>query len=209
MVFLREMWADWLGIRPGPRNLRICRAQSRRAISNQWINRLLSVFLIVAWGAIPSRAQNDVALQASELMRTGKFHDAELLWRQLEQQHPKDPVIHANLGVALAQQGKLESATAEYHKSLALKPDQPDVELNMGIAEFKQGHFSAAIPAFELVLEAKPEDRRGTVLLGMSYFGLRQYDKASQYFADCTPRRSFQSRTSHGSGAKLPLELPG
>ena len=145
---------------------RICRARSRRAISNQWINRLLSVFLIVTWAVLPSHAQNDVALQASELMRTGKFHDAELLWRQLEQQHPKDPVIHGNLGVALAQQGKLESAAVEYHKSLALKPDQPDVVLNLGIAEFKQGHFSAAIPAFELVVKAKPEDRRGAVFWG-------------------------------------------
>ena len=127
---------------------------------------MLSVFLIVTWAVLPSHAQNDVALQASELMRTGKFHDAELLWRQLEQQHPKDPVIHGNLGVALAQQGKLESAAVEYHKSLALKPDQPDVVLNLGIAEFKQGHFSAAIPAFELVVKAKPEDRRGAVFWG-------------------------------------------
>jgi Flp pilus assembly protein TadD len=46
-------------------------------------------------------------------MRAGKFHDAELLWRQLAQQHPKDASIHGNLGVALAQQGKLEPATIE------------------------------------------------------------------------------------------------
>jgi Flp pilus assembly protein TadD len=74
------------------------------------------ILVILAWAVLPLHAQNDLALQASELMRTGKFHDAELLWRQLEQQHPKDPLIHGNLGVSLAQQGKLETATAEYRR---------------------------------------------------------------------------------------------
>jgi hypothetical protein len=41
-----------------------------------------------------------------ELMRTGKFQDAELLWRQLAQQYRKDPVMRGNLGVALASTGK-------------------------------------------------------------------------------------------------------
>jgi tetratricopeptide (TPR) repeat protein len=51
----------------------------------------------------------------------------------------------------------------------------------MGIAEFKQGHFSAAIPAFERLAKENPEDPRSTVLRGMSYFGLHQYDRASRY----------------------------
>jgi Flp pilus assembly protein TadD len=89
--------------------------------------------------------------------------------------------VHSSLGVALAQQGKLEPATTEYRKSLALKPHQPDVSFNLGIAEFKQGHFSAAIPAFELLAKEKPEDHRSALLLGMSYFGLRQYAKANPY----------------------------
>ena len=75
----------------------------------------------------------------------------------------------------------LKPAATEYRKSLALKSDQPEVAFNLGVAEFKQGHFSAAIPAFELVAKEKPEDHRSTILLGMSYFGLRQYAKASQY----------------------------
>src|SRR5206468_2792034 len=137
MIFLREVWAaDGLWSRSGFRKLWTLCAQSREAISDLWLHRLTSILLILTCGVVPSRAQTNVAVQASDLMRTGKFHDAELLWRQLEQQHPKDPMIHGNLGVALAQQGKLESAAAEYRRSLALKPDQPDVELNLGIAEF-------------------------------------------------------------------------
>ncbi len=181
MIFLSEMFSQRLPLRLAIPRLRKHRALSEGLISTRGINGLVLIFLFLACAVLPLHGQNDTALQASELMRAGKFHDAELLWRQLEQQHPKDALVYGNLGVALAQQGKLEAATAEYRKSLTLKPDQPDVAFNLGIAEFKQGHFSAAIPAFELVAKEKPEDRRSTVLLGMSYFGLRQYDKASQF----------------------------
>ena len=114
-------------------------------------------------------------------MRTGKFHDAELLWRQLEQHYPKTLRYIATWASHSRNKDNLEPATTEYRKSLALEPHQPEVEFNLGIAEFKQGHFSAAIPAFELSAKEKPDDHRSTLLLGMSYFGLRQYAKAIPY----------------------------
>ena len=139
----------------------------RVILRKQWKRRSLgSIFLCLFWAAIPLHGQNDLARQASELMQAGKFHDAELLWRQLEQQDPKNASIHSNLGVALAQQGQFDAATAEYRKSLALKPHQPEVVFNLGIAEFKQGHFSAAIPAFELLAKEKPDDPRSTLSWG-------------------------------------------
>ena len=66
-------------------------------------------------------------------------------------------------------------ATDEYRKSLALSPKQPEVAFNLGVAEFKQGHFQQAIPTFKTVAKLKPDDTRSTLLLGMSYYGLRQY----------------------------------
>src|ERR1700761_9302704 len=164
MIFLFQMSPSGVGGRLGfLRQLQVYQAQSRRSCSNRWLDLLTSVVLVMTWAVLPLNAQDNIALQASELMRAGKFHDAELLWRQLEQQHPKDAVIHGNLGVALAQQGKLEAATTEYRRALAIKPDQPEVEFNLGIAEFKQGHFLGAISAFELVAEAKPGDLRSTI----------------------------------------------
>src|SRR6202453_814564 len=111
--------------------------------------RWLLLFLLAA--AIPLHGQDDLAKQAVELMQGGKFHDAEILWRQLEARHPNDPTIHSNLGVTLAQQGQFEAATAEYRKALRLSPGQPEVGFDLGVAEFKQGHFSQAIPAFKTV----------------------------------------------------------
>ena len=182
MIFPSTMSRSWPALRPAFRSGLKHRAPSQGLISAQWPSYYLAlVFLLSAGVVMPLNAQNDLASQATELMRAGKFHDAELLWRQLEQQYPRNATIHGNLGVVLAQQGKLEPAAAEYHKSLAIRPDQPDVSYNLGVAEFKQGHFSAAIPAFEMAAKEVPEDHRSTILLGMSYFGLRDYARASEY----------------------------
>jgi Flp pilus assembly protein TadD len=52
--------------------------------------------------------RDDLARQAVELMQAGRFHEAEILWRQLQVGSPNDPAIHSNLGVTLAQQGRLK-----------------------------------------------------------------------------------------------------
>ena len=79
-------------------------------------------WLFLLCGVVALHGQEDVANQALDLMRANKFHDAELLWRQLEKRYPNNPAVHSNLGVTLAQQGQFEPATAEYRKSLALNP---------------------------------------------------------------------------------------
>jgi Flp pilus assembly protein TadD len=114
--------------------------------------------------AILLHGQNQLGAQASELMKAGKFHDAELLLRRVEAEDPKNPSSHNSLGFALEQQGELGLAAAEYRKSLALDTNQPDVAFALGVTEFKQGHFSAAIPEFEHFAKAKPEDPRGPLL---------------------------------------------
>src|SRR4051794_19623759 len=72
-------------------------------------------------------AQTDAAAKASQLMQSGNFRDAEMLWRQLAARYPRNAEVHGNLGVCLAQQGKLQQAAAAYRKSLEIKPDQTEV----------------------------------------------------------------------------------
>lgn len=139
------------------------------------------VGMALFWVFIPLHAQDDTANQGVELMRAGKFHDAEAVWRQLEKRFPNNPEIHSNLGVSLAQQGQFEPAATEYRKSLALSPKQPEVAYDLGLAEFKQGHFTQAISAFKTAARLKPEDTRSTLLMGMSYYGSRQYSLAKPY----------------------------
>src|SRR4030088_1854715 len=122
MIFFSEMSASLVGMRPGNRKLQMHRSQSRGVVPASWLKGLVAILLFLAGAALPLYGQSDLALQASDLMRAGKFHDAELLWRQLEQQHPKDALIHGNLGLDLPQDGNLELAAVDYRISLALRP---------------------------------------------------------------------------------------
>jgi hypothetical protein len=51
--------------------------------------------LCLLWAAFPLQAQDDLPNQALDFMRAGQFHDAEILWRQLEKRDPNNPAVHA------------------------------------------------------------------------------------------------------------------
>ena len=62
----------------------------------------LFVLLVVCSAATISYGQDVTAEQAANLMRMGKFAEAETLWRELAQRFPKNASILAGLGVSLA-----------------------------------------------------------------------------------------------------------
>lgn len=112
--------------------------------------RLAAIFFCVfIRGSIFSYGQDELTTRALELTQAGKFHDAEVLWRRLEDQHPSSPTVHNGLAFSLLQQGQLDQAASEYGMSLALDPHQADIAFGLGVTEFKQGHFSQAVPAFQ------------------------------------------------------------
>lgn len=126
-------------------------------------------------------AQDGEASRAAQMMQAGDFPGAEHIWRQLAKSHPLNAIVHANLGVVLAQENKLAEAVTEYRRSLQLKPNQPEVQSNLAIAEFKQGHFENTIGVLKQVAKQKLDDQRSTILIGMSYYGLHQYQQAAEF----------------------------
>lgn len=141
---------------------------------------LLCLLFLLLDAPLSAIAQSGSSQQAIEMMQAGRFHEAEAILRQIAVREPGNATVHANLGMALAEQGELAAAAAEYRKSLALHPDA-EVSLNLGLAEFKQGKFSAAIGPFKSAASAGAQDKRIPLLLGMSYYGLREYSSAVPY----------------------------
>ena len=171
-------------------------------ISKQRPLRLALMLLLLSLTAVSVQGQDNLAAQASALMQAGKFHDAELLWRQLEAQEPKNSSVHNSLGFALAQQGELDLAAVEYRRSLTSDPHQPDVAFALGVTEFKQGHFSEAIPRLSWLAKGEAGRSSQHFLLGMSYFGLRDYTKR---FRIC--RRHFRTIRQSGTAQRPCAEL--
>jgi Flp pilus assembly protein TadD len=61
------------------------------------------------------------------------------------------------LGNALAQQGKLEEATAQYRLALNLRPENPETHFNLGYCLAKQGRRTEAEKQFTLALQQRPD----------------------------------------------------
>ncbi|MBW1897155.1 MAG: tetratricopeptide repeat protein, partial [Deltaproteobacteria bacterium] len=63
---------------------------------------------------------------------------------------------HNNLGLALAQGGKLDEAIDHYLMALEIKPVSPMILNNLGIALARQGRMEEAVDHFRKALEIDP-----------------------------------------------------
>ncbi len=109
------------------------------------------------WGMIMGVA--GVAMLATATWtRCRVYADAETFWRSYAAKDPGAYIAHVNLGVALAQAGKLEEAIGHFEQTLRLKPDYAPASYNLGRALAQQGRIRAAIPYFEQAVRLQPND---------------------------------------------------
>jgi len=64
---------------------------------------------------------------------------------------------HYNLGILLAETGRIDEAMAHYQKALELNPNHADAHNNLGILLVKMGRTDEAITHFRKVLEINPD----------------------------------------------------
>jgi tetratricopeptide (TPR) repeat protein len=141
--------------------------------------------LALAAGPHLAAAQSDLRAAAFALEREGKTAEAEAAWRKLAAESPSNAEPLAHIGLLEARQEHYAIAVAYYRKALAIEPAMPGLRLNLGLAYFKGGEYRAAIRVFEPMLGAQParsaETDRLTLLLGMSHYGLAEYEAATPY----------------------------
>jgi tetratricopeptide (TPR) repeat protein len=108
--------------------------------------------------------------------------------------HPTDPVPLARLGLFEARQERFPQAIVFYRKAMALKPNMAGLRLNLGLALFKDGQYKEAIQVFTPLLKSQPpsspERQRLNVLVGMSHYGLAEYQAAVPYLKQAAERDS-------------------
>jgi tetratricopeptide (TPR) repeat protein len=108
--------------------------------------------------------------------------------------HPTDPMPLARLGLLEARQGRFPQSIVFYRKAMALKPNMSGLRLNLGLALFKDGQYKEAIQIFTPLLKSQPpsspESQRLTVLVGMSHYGLAEYQAAVPYLKQAADRDS-------------------
>jgi eukaryotic-like serine/threonine-protein kinase len=93
---------------------------------------------------------------------------------------PDSAGVRYNLGLVLADAGRLDEAIAAYRQTIGLKPDYRMAHLELGKALSEQGQLDEAIAACRRAIELKPDDADAHFALGNT---LGRADRRSQAVA--------------------------
>ena len=99
---------------------------------------------------------------------------------------PDDADAHNHLGNALADQGKLDAAIAEFREVIRLKPDDMHAYRNLGLALRDQRKLDEAAAAYRDVTRLKPDDADAHKSLGLVLKDQGKLDEAVAAFREVT-----------------------
>jgi len=96
----------------------------------------------------------------------GDYSTAILDYQKFLKLQPNMAEARANLGAALAHEGRFDEAIVEYRRALSSAPGNKEIQMNMGLAYYKKGDLAHAGGVFDEVHKAMPEDVQVAILLG-------------------------------------------
>lgn len=151
--------------------------------------------------SLPVLSQDTPAKMAPRLDQHENATESEAALIALSKAQPTNPEPFARLGLLEARRGNYPQAITFYRKAIALNPTMPGLALNLGLALFKDGQYKQAIQIFTPMLKSQPpsspEKQRLTILLGMSHYGLGEFQAAVPYL----------QQAADGDAQNLPLLL--
>ena len=85
------------------------------------------------------------------------YHNPQTLWMDTISKNPDAWMAHGGLGYVLAEQDRLEEATAHFLEALRIEPDDEIAHYNLGNVLARQGKLGEAIMHFSEALRIKPD----------------------------------------------------
>jgi len=97
---------------------------------------------------------------------------------------------HNNIGLLHAQRQDFRGAARQFAAARDADPNFEGINFNLGLASYKAESYKEAIEPLEQDLKIHPGNRSAMQLLGLSYFMLEDYGKASALLAEVVPSQS-------------------
>jgi tetratricopeptide (TPR) repeat protein len=119
---------------------------------------------------------------------TAIFHDERTFMAAMEKAEPTSPLIFAEKGRLLLQDGNVAGARAALTRAVELDPIAPGALLSLGDLELQQGELDAAEAHYRRALVVRPEASRGFKLVALALSRAGQRDKASALIAESAQR---------------------
>jgi Flp pilus assembly protein TadD len=88
---------------------------------------------------------------------------------------------HNNIGLLRAELQDFRAAAQHFALAAKWNPQQGGLDYNLGLAYYKSESYKEAAPPLETELKAHPGNRPAAMLLGMTWFRLGNYVRASEF----------------------------
>jgi tetratricopeptide (TPR) repeat protein len=110
------------------------------------------------------------------------WQNSETLWTHATDSTPGNYIAEFNLGVALAENGRMDEAVTHYQKALEIKPNYAAAHNNIGIIQAGRGRFDEAMAHYRKALEVKPDSSEVHHNLGLSLSRRGEMEEAIVHF---------------------------
>ncbi len=107
-----------------------------------------------------------VLLGALTVDRNRVYHSPVGMWKDVIAKSPRNPGVRTKLGIALAREGKLEEAEAQYRAALRTDPGHLEARNNLGNLLARRGELAEAIFHYTEVIKRRPSSAEAMNNLG-------------------------------------------
>jgi tetratricopeptide (TPR) repeat protein len=116
--------------------------------------------------------------------RLADYRSVLAIWTDTVEKAPRSPVAHNNLGMALAQAGRMDDALSHFREAVALDPGRPLAHYNIGFTLAHQGKPREAIGYLRESLRLRPADADAHFVLGVALAATGEHADAVRHFEE-------------------------
>jgi protein O-mannosyl-transferase len=180
----------------------------------------IGLYILVAWGAADlCRAWRQgrafvagaavvilAALLAAAHVQTTYWKNSSTLWARAVACTPTNQTAHNNLGILLAEQGKLDDAIQHFERAVQLSPDYAKAHFNLGSAQARQGKLPEAAQHFERAVQLNPAYTAAHMNLAKVLTALGKMNEAVDHLQEALRLAQAQNNPALAEGIRNQLK---
>jgi tetratricopeptide (TPR) repeat protein len=159
---------------------------------------VMGVYDLVGRRTVAVAAVLAVGLGVLTVQRNEDYRGEIAIWDDTVAKCPQNARAHYNLGVALAQAGRVGEVIGHYQQAVRLKPDYVEAQNNLGTALLQLGRVQEAIEQYEQALQLKPDYADAHYNLGHALSQAGKFEEAIGHYEQ-TLRLTPDDAAAHNS----------
>ena len=144
-----------------------------------------------------------VALMVLAWRQTSYWRNSGTLWTRALRCNPRNSLAHRDLGVYLAQQGRLDEAMEQYRQVLAIDPTDARTHYNIGLAYYRQDKLDEAARQYQVAINLEPKFVEAYNDLGNVFLKRGRFNESIRQFREVLKIDPGSALAENGLGAAL------